>query len=170
MKPKPFDFDALGDALRADAQAFIDTYAAQHPAELPIQAFCLYFDSSAGANAMLLPLAAVGKKTKATVGDVASWFRYGPHVEGQPSERTEALLSEYEERFYASEEEGAEAALTAQFQRMIGWVVRHLSFEQLPTADDFVFFAEGMDEEYEQWKGTIPPTLLQKHFGLDSTS
>ena len=50
-----FDFAALGEALRADTQEFIDTYAGHHPEDGPLLAFCLYFDSQGAATGMLLP-------------------------------------------------------------------------------------------------------------------
>jgi len=53
-----------------------------------------------------------------------------------------------------------------QFKQMVTWVIQHLNFDNLPKTDDFIFFAEGMDEGYDEWQATIPPALLKKHFDL----
>jgi hypothetical protein len=163
-----FDFAALGEALRADTQAFIDTYAVHHPEDGPLLAFCLYFDSQGAATGMLLPKrATTAKKPRVTIDDVASWFQYGDHVEGQFSTITTRLFDEYEDWSRQDWPDGAYATVVEpQFKQMVTWVTQHLNFDKLPKTDDFIFFAEGMDEEYDEWQDTIPPALLKKHFDL----
>jgi hypothetical protein len=163
MKKSSFDFQALGEALRADTQHFLNSYATQYPGDGPVLAFCLYFDSSMDATGMLLPERAANKAVGASVDDVASWFRYGDHVQGLLSDPTTAMFEAYQELLDESEEE---AKIIKQFKQLIHDVMRQLSFDEVNKANDFIFFAQGMDEEYKQWKETIPPPLLKKHFGI----
>ena len=163
---KSFDFEALGEALRVDAQQFLDSYTTAHPEDGPIQAFCLYFDSQSGPLPLVLPQRAITPAVDASVDDVASWYRYGDQVEGGYSEHTEALLSAYEEYYYEDRPDKQQDKVVAQFHQMVSWIVRHLSFEKLNKAADFIFFAEAMDEEYDDMPSTIPPALLKKFFGL----
>lgn len=162
MKNATFDFQALGEALRADTQGFIDTYAAKYPEDGPILAFCLYFESTLDATGLMLPQRATSQEVGAAISDTASWFRYGDHVQATLSEPTTALFTAYEELCYDEETDTDE--LPEQFQRMISHVMQQLDFTKLPRTPDFVYFAEGMDEEYDAWKDTIPPALLKKHF------
>jgi hypothetical protein len=172
MKTHAFDFDALGEALRADNQEFIDSYAIKYPEDGPLLAYCLYFDSSIGANGMLLPQRAVDKTPGVSVSDVASWFYYGDHVEARQSDRTTELLNAYENVYFGDDdevdddEEGQENELIKQFTSMISRVMQQLSFDNLPKTNDFIFFADGMDEAYDDLASTVPPALLSKHFGL----
>jgi hypothetical protein len=163
MHDPAFDFDALRAALRTDIQAYLDSYAAAHPADGPALAFCLYFDSGSGANGMVLPLAAA-RTAGVTLPDVASWFYYADHVEAPQSEATAELQEAYTETLYATADAAAAEALGEQFQAMIRQLLRQLSFERLPRTDDFIYFALGMDEELAGWQDTIPPPLRQKHF------
>ncbi|UOQ71776.1 hypothetical protein [Hymenobacter cellulosilyticus] len=166
-KKKKFDFQALGESVRADTQAFLDTYGAQHPEDGPIVAFCLYFDSQGSVNSLVLPHKALAQQVD--VNDPAAWYQYADHVEAPQSERTEELLSGYEEAFWQEEEDEDEdeddsEALIQQFHQMITEVTPRLSFDKLPRTDDFVFYATGMDEDYDAWNATIPAALLKKHF------
>ena len=73
MPKKTFDFAALGEALRADTQVFLDSYATQYPDEGPLLSFCLYFDSQGDINSLVLPQRAVTKKkSEITVYDTAT--------------------------------------------------------------------------------------------------
>jgi hypothetical protein len=164
MKKSSFDFKALGEALRADTQDFLDSYATKYPGDGPALAFCLYFDCSMDATGMLLPKRAASKVVGAAIDDVASWFRYGNHVQGLLSEPTTAMFETYQELLDESEEE--ESKIIKQFKQLIHEVMRQLSFDKVNKTNDFIFFAQGMDEEYKQWKETIPPPLLKKHFGI----
>ncbi|WP_022826000.1 hypothetical protein [Hymenobacter norwichensis] len=165
MKKKAFDFEALGESLRADTQEFIDSYAAKYPEDAPLQAFCLYFESTLDATGMLLPVRALHKDVGAHIYDVASWFYYTDHVQADLSEPTLALFTAYEEICYNDDETDTNE-LQEQFKQMISWVMQQLDFNKLPRTDDFIYFAEGMDEEYDEWDSTIPPALLKKHFDL----
>lgn len=162
-KKKRFDFEALGELVRADTQDFLDTYATTYPNDGPLLAFCLYFDSQGGIYSLVLPQKAVSKEI--TIDDTATWFKYADHVEAPFSERTQELLSEYEEVFWDDEadEEGNEAVIQ-QFHQMITGIVQQLTFEKVPKTDDFIFHADAMDEDYDEWNATIPPALLKKHF------
>ncbi|WP_139920544.1 hypothetical protein [Hymenobacter sp. DG01] len=163
MKKKAFDFRALGESLQADTQDFLDTYGTNHPEDGPLVAFCLYFDSQGAVHSLLLPHKALTQKI--SVDDTADWFQYAEHVDARLSERTEALLSDYEELFWdedADEEENE--AVIQQFHQMITDVMQRLTFEKLPKTDDFVYYADAMDEDYKAWNATIPPALLKKHF------
>jgi hypothetical protein len=164
MKKSSFDFEALGEALRADTQEFLDSYATKYPGDGLALAFCLYFDSSMDATGMLLPERAANKTVGAAIDDVASWFRYGDHVQGLLSEPTTAMFETYQELLDESEEE--EAKIIKQFKQLIHEVMHQLAFDKVNKTNDFIFFAQGMDEEYKQWKETIPPPLLKKHFGI----
>ena len=164
MKNSSFDFKALGEALRADMQAFLDSYATKYPGDGPMLAFCLYFDSSMDATGMLLPERAENEAVGAAVDDVASWFRYGDHIQTRLSEPTTELFETYQELLDESEEE--EAKITKQFKQLIREVMHQLSFDKVNKTDDFIFFAQGMDENYKHWKETIPLPLLKKHFGI----
>ncbi|RZJ60181.1 MAG: hypothetical protein EOO58_03240 [Hymenobacter sp.] len=164
MKKKVFDFNVLGEALRADTQAFLDSYAAKYPADGPILAFCLYFDVAMDATGMLLPQRAANQAVGAAIDDVASWYRYADHVQGELSEPTQTLFEAYQELM--EDEDADEDEIIAQFTQMIRTVIHQLSFDKVPKTDDFIYFADGMDDEYEQWKETIPPALLKKHFGI----
>ena len=166
LPKKTVDFKVLGEALRADTQKFIDLYATEQPEDGPIQAFCLYFDSQNGPLPLVLPQRAITPEVNASVADVASWYRYGDQVEGRYSEHTEALLSAYEEYYREDRSDKQQDKVVAQFHQMVSWVVRHLSFDKLSKATDFIFFAEAMDEEYDDMPSTIPPALLKKFFGF----
>lgn len=159
------DFAQLGEALRADTQQFIDGYAARYPADGPLLAFCLYFDSQLDATGMLLPQRAVQEQPELTVGDVGGWYTYGEQVQGPLSEPTAALFEAYQEHLAEVPDEEIEP-LMERFQRMIGQVLRQLNFAQLPKTPDFVFFAVGMDEDYPDWASSIPAPLLRQHFDV----
>lgn len=164
MKKTTFDFQALGESLRADTQAFIDAYGAEHPEDGPLVAFCLYFDSQGSVSSLVLPHKALAREIE--VNDTAAWFQYADHVEAPWSERTEELLSDYEAVFGNEQQTPEEnERLIAQFHRMITGIMQHLTFEQLPQTEDFVFYADAMDEDYDAWNATISPALLKKHFG-----
>ncbi|SHL12912.1 hypothetical protein [Hymenobacter psychrotolerans] len=163
MKKKAFDFEALGESLRADTQEFIDSYAAKYPEDGPILGFSLYFDSQGSVHGLILPQRALSQQI--SVDDTATWFQYADHVDAPLSERTEELLSEYEEVFLDDEaDEEENEAVIQQFHQMITATMQRLTFEKLPKTDDFVFYADAMDEDYEAWSATIPPALLKKHF------
>ncbi|OON68519.1 hypothetical protein [Hymenobacter sp. CRA2] len=162
MKQSQFDFQTLGESLRADTQEFIDTYAAKYPEDGPILAFCLYFESTLDATGMMLPQRATSKEVGASISDTASWFYYDDHVQASLSEPTLALFEAYSELCY--DEDTDTAHLPEQFKQMISQVMQQLDFAKLPRTPDFIYFAEGMDEEYDAWKDTIPPALLKKHF------
>jgi hypothetical protein len=164
-KVKAIDFQKFGESLRADIQDFLNTYAAKHPEDGPILAFCLYFDSQAAINGMVLPQKALARKIG--VDDPAAWFQYADHIDAPLSERTEKILSDYEEVFWDEEQpDEAHEIVIQQFHQMLAGVIQQLNFDRLLKTDDFIFYADGMDENYEQWKETIPPALLKKYFGI----
>ncbi|UOQ52524.1 hypothetical protein [Hymenobacter cellulosivorans] len=160
-KKKKFDFQALGESVRADTQAFLDSYGTQYPEDGPIVAFCLYFDSQGSINSLVLPHKGLAQQID--VNDPAAWYQYADHVEAPQSERTEELLSDYEEVFWNEDEDDNEAVIQ-QFHETITAIMPRLSFDKLPRTDDFVFYATGMDEDYDAWNVTIPAALLKKHF------
>jgi hypothetical protein len=163
MKKKTFDFEALSESLRADTQEFLDTYGAKYPEDGPIVGFCLYFDSQGSVCSLVLPQKGLAQKI--SIDDTAAWFQYADHIEAPLSERTEELQNDYEEFFWDEEQTLEENEVKiGQFHQMITSVMQRLTFEKLPKTDDFVFYADGMDEDYEQWNATIPPALLKKHF------
>ena len=164
MKKQAFDFKALGEALRADTQAFLDSYATKYPGDGPIQAFCLYFDASMDATGLVLPQRAVNQEAEVAIDDVASWYQYADHVQGPLSDATQELFEAYQE--VLEDDDVDEDKLVAQFKQMVHTVIHQLSFDQVTKADDFIYFADGMDDVYEQWKETIPAPLLKKHFGI----
>jgi hypothetical protein len=163
MKKKAFDFEALGEALHADTQEFLDTYGSKHPEDGAIVAFCLYFDSQLDGAGMVLPQKALAQGID--IADTAAWYQYADHIQAEHSEQTLELLSQYEEWFNDDDRPEEEQELVVeQFHQMITSVMQRLTFENLPRTDDFVYYADGMDEDYEQWNATIPPALLKKHF------
>jgi hypothetical protein len=168
MPKETFDFAALGEAIRADTQAFLNSYAKQYPEEGPLLSFCLYFDSQGDINSLVLPQQAVSKKKpKIRIHDTAAWFQHGDQVAAPYSEHTQELLSQYEEWFFKHDRsEEAQEAVIEQFKQMVTWVIQHLSFEKVLRTDDFVFYADAMDEDYDEWEDTIPAALLKKHFGV----
>ena len=171
MPKKTFDFAALGEALQADTQAFLDSYATQHPNEGPLLSFCLYFDSQGDINSLVLPQRAVNKKKpNISIDDTATWFQHGNQVEAPYSERTQELLSQYDEWFWEDRSDKAQEAVIVQFKQMVTWVVQQLSFEKVLKTEDFVFCADAMDEDYDEWENTIPAALLKKHFGVDKAA